>query len=95
MCSISDNKTFQQNPDLPPGWEAKKTPDGRVYYMDHNTRTTTWTKPTLPGGSGQSIAPGRSVPRSISTASVVLQVRVASSQCNVTKIIPLSYFGYE
>ena len=23
---------------LPPGWEEKKTPDGRVYYIDHNTR---------------------------------------------------------
>ena len=23
---------------LPPGWEEKKTPDGRVFYIDHNTK---------------------------------------------------------
>ena len=23
---------------LPSGWEEKKTPDGRVFYIDHNTR---------------------------------------------------------
>eukprot|EP00731_Ephydatia_muelleri_P035973 Em0186g4a len=34
--------------DLPPGWEARTAPDGRVYYMDHNTRTSTWTKPPPP-----------------------------------------------
>jgi hypothetical protein len=30
---------------LPPGWEEVRTPDGRTYYKDHNTRTTTWQKP--------------------------------------------------
>eukprot|EP00731_Ephydatia_muelleri_P015710 Em0009g134a len=30
--------------DLPPGWEAKTTKDGRVYYVDHLTKTTTWEK---------------------------------------------------
>jgi len=23
---------------LPAGWEEKKTPDGRVFYIDHNTK---------------------------------------------------------
>ncbi|KAG8903064.1 hypothetical protein FRC01_009341, partial [Tulasnella sp. 417] len=27
---------------LPPGWEERHTPEGRPYYVDHNTRTTTW-----------------------------------------------------
>ncbi|KAG0300293.1 hypothetical protein BGZ97_003303 [Linnemannia gamsii] len=30
---------------LPPGWEAAVAPDGRTYYIDHNTQTTTWEKP--------------------------------------------------
>lgn len=30
---------------LPPGWECKSTPDCRVYYIDHNTQTTSWTHP--------------------------------------------------
>ncbi|KAH9581735.1 WW domain containing E3 ubiquitin protein ligase 1, variant 2 [Schistosoma haematobium] len=36
---------------LPPGWEAKYTSEGRIYYVDHLTKTTTWCKPTpLPPG---------------------------------------------
>ncbi|XP_029426644.1 E3 ubiquitin-protein ligase NEDD4 isoform X5 [Nannospalax galili] len=31
---------------LPPGWEEKHDERGRSYYVDHNSRTTTWTKPT-------------------------------------------------
>ncbi|XP_073922105.1 E3 ubiquitin-protein ligase NEDD4 isoform X3 [Castor canadensis] len=31
---------------LPPGWEEKQDDRGRPYYVDHNSRTTTWTKPT-------------------------------------------------
>ncbi|VVT46542.1 uncharacterized protein SAPINGB_P001265 [Magnusiomyces paraingens] len=30
---------------LPPGWERKTDNLGRTYYVDHNTRTTTWTRP--------------------------------------------------
>lgn len=30
---------------LPPNWNAKRAPDGQVYYIDHNTHTTTWTRP--------------------------------------------------
>ena len=33
--------------DLPAGWEVIRTSDGRVYYINHNTRTTSWTKPSL------------------------------------------------
>ncbi|VEU22990.1 DEKNAAC104150 [Brettanomyces naardenensis] len=31
--------------ELPPGWEQRFTPEGRPYYVDHNTRTTTWVDP--------------------------------------------------
>ncbi|OBZ85832.1 putative E3 ubiquitin-protein ligase hulA [Choanephora cucurbitarum] len=30
---------------LPPGWEMRTNPDGRPYFVDHNTRTTTWVDP--------------------------------------------------
>ena len=30
---------------LPPGWEEQQTPDGQVYYIDHNTQTTHWDPP--------------------------------------------------
>lgn len=43
-------KPAQQQPTggaepLPPGWEQRKDPHGRTYYVDHNTRTTTWERP--------------------------------------------------
>lgn len=37
---------------LPPGWEERVTRDGRPYYVDHNTRTTSWERPSMPGASG-------------------------------------------
>lgn len=33
--------------ELPPGWEQAKTQDGRIYYINHNTRTTTWEDPRI------------------------------------------------
>ena len=30
---------------LPPGWQMAYTPEGQVYYVDHNTRTTHWSLP--------------------------------------------------
>ncbi|XP_033856083.1 NEDD4-like E3 ubiquitin-protein ligase WWP1 isoform X1 [Acipenser ruthenus] len=36
---------------LPSGWEQRKDLHGRTYYVDHNTRTTTWERPQpLPPG---------------------------------------------
>ncbi|XP_058472772.1 E3 ubiquitin-protein ligase NEDD4-like isoform X5 [Solea solea] len=34
-------------PGLPPGWEERKDTKGRTYYVNHNNRTTTWTRPIL------------------------------------------------
>jgi E3 ubiquitin-protein ligase NEDD4 len=36
------------NDDLPDGWERRFAPDGRPYYVDHRTRTTTWNHPLPP-----------------------------------------------
>ncbi|XP_078540998.1 E3 ubiquitin-protein ligase NEDD4 isoform X2 [Lissotriton helveticus] len=32
---------------LPPGWEERIDHKGRSYYIDHNTRTTSWNSPIL------------------------------------------------
>ncbi|XP_029371026.1 E3 ubiquitin-protein ligase NEDD4-like isoform X3 [Echeneis naucrates] len=34
-------------PGLPPGWEERKDTKGRTYYVNHNNRTTTWTRPIV------------------------------------------------
>lgn len=30
---------------LPPGWEKRYTPQGQRYFIDHNTKTTTFIDP--------------------------------------------------
>ncbi len=32
---------------LPEGWEARQTTDGRVYFVHHGTKSTTWVNPSL------------------------------------------------
>lgn len=39
------NATSAGSGEMPAGWEQRYTPEGRMYYVDHNTRTTTWVDP--------------------------------------------------
>ncbi|CAL4079289.1 unnamed protein product [Meganyctiphanes norvegica] len=39
--------------DLPEGWEERRTNSGRLYYVNHHDRTTTWERPTLPAHQQQ------------------------------------------
>ena len=41
----SGNATTAGSGPLPAGWEQRFTPEGRPYFVDHNTRTTTWVDP--------------------------------------------------
>lgn len=34
-----------ENEALPPGWEERRTTNGRLYYVNHVTRTTQWLRP--------------------------------------------------
>ena len=34
---------------LLPGWEQTADKLGRTYFVDHNTKTTTWRRPKIPG----------------------------------------------
>ncbi|MGH0128708.1 UNVERIFIED_CONTAM: hypothetical protein FKN15_035834 [Acipenser sinensis] len=36
---------------LPPNWEARIDSHGRIFYVDHVNRTTTWQRPTTPAAS--------------------------------------------
>ena len=36
-----------QHGPLPPNWERRVDQLGRTYYVDHNNRQTTWTRPRL------------------------------------------------
>ena len=41
-------QTISQLGPLPSGWEMRLTSTARVYFVDHNTKTTTWDDPRLP-----------------------------------------------
>ncbi|KAI4824558.1 hypothetical protein KUCAC02_013062, partial [Chaenocephalus aceratus] len=45
----SNSSTEPSTETLPTGWEQRVLPHGRVYYVDHNTKTTTWERPLPPG----------------------------------------------
>ena len=44
---ISAQQAAQQQP-LPEGWEQKMSPEGEVYFINHNSQTTTWIDPRVP-----------------------------------------------
>ncbi|KAJ7335246.1 hypothetical protein JRQ81_013187, partial [Phrynocephalus forsythii] len=58
-CSVTDGVAEQSHlslpsvayvhttPGLPSGWEERKDAKGRTYYVNHNNRTTTWTRPIM------------------------------------------------
>ena len=45
--SLQPRTTSQLGP-LPSGWEMRLTPTNRVYFIDKNTKRTTWDDPRLP-----------------------------------------------
>ncbi|GLB35336.1 putative ubiquitin-protein ligase [Lyophyllum shimeji] len=64
-AAISTGNTTAGTGSLPNGWEERYTPEGRPYYVDHNTRTTTWVDPRRqtiirvmgPNGQGSNLQP--------------------------------------
>nr|XP_015195259.1 PREDICTED: E3 ubiquitin-protein ligase NEDD4-like isoform X7 [Lepisosteus oculatus] len=74
-------------PGLPAGWEERKDAKGRTYYVNHNNRTTTWTRPiiqhTEDGASSSSTSlsghlsePQLRRPRSLSSPTVTLSTPI-------------------
>uniref|UniRef100_A0A7N6C2L1 E3 ubiquitin-protein ligase NEDD4-like n=1 Tax=Anabas testudineus TaxID=64144 RepID=A0A7N6C2L1_ANATE len=69
LMSPSATSYTLTTPGLPPGWEERKDAKGRTYYVNHNNRTTTWTRPIVQlTEDGATLVPA-STPSSSSTAS--------------------------
>ncbi|XP_033020176.1 E3 ubiquitin-protein ligase NEDD4-like isoform X4 [Lacerta agilis] len=94
-CSVTDAVAEQSHlslpsvayvhttPGLPSGWEERKDAKGRTYYVNHNNRTTTWTRPIMQlaedGATGSTSNSNNHLsepqirrPRSLSTPTVTL-----------------------
>ncbi|CAB3982943.1 WW domain-containing oxidoreductase [Paramuricea clavata] len=42
---VEEEENMTSENDLPPGWETRFMTDGRIYYIDHNTKRTQWEHP--------------------------------------------------
>lgn len=43
--SIGESENHVEQP-LPPGWERQTDAAGKIYYVNHTTRTTQWDRPS-------------------------------------------------
>lgn len=59
---------------LPRGWEEARDYDGKVFYIDHNTRRTSWIDPRDRWAAGPRVGAGTRL-RSAAAAAVVREIR--------------------
>ena len=84
-----NNATIQQQPvsqlgPLPSGWEMRLTNTARVYFVDHNTKTTTWDDPRLPSSLDQGVPQyKRDFRRKLIYFRSQPALRILSGQCHV------------
>lgn len=85
----SANGTIQQQPvsqlgPLPSGWEMRLTNTARVYFVDHNTKTTTWDDPRLPSSLDQNVPQyKRDFRRKLIYFRSQPAMRILSGQCHI------------
>lgn len=65
--------------DLPEGWEERRTTTGRLYYVNHHDRTTTWERPTLPAHASPGNTSVLGSPSRHSTCSTTVPTSTTSS----------------
>ena len=87
--NASGNATIQTQPvsqlgALPSGWEMRLTNTARVYFVDHNTKTTTWDDPRLPSSLDQNVPQyKRDFRRKLIYFRSQPALRILSGQCHV------------
>ncbi|KAI4107719.1 MAG: hypothetical protein L6R37_001404 [Teloschistes peruensis] len=85
----TNNSTIQTQPvsqlgALPSGWEMRLTNTARVYFVDHNTKTTTWDDPRLPSSLDQNVPQyKRDFRRKLIYFRSQPALRILSGQCHV------------
>uniref|UniRef100_A0A2A4JUU4 E3 ubiquitin-protein ligase n=1 Tax=Heliothis virescens TaxID=7102 RepID=A0A2A4JUU4_HELVI len=44
-ASSTQSQNLPNSDGLPPGWSMQRAPNGRIFFIDHNQKTTTWIDP--------------------------------------------------
>lgn len=89
MYAGQNTNGFQQQPvsqlgPLPSGWEMRLTNTARVYFVDHNTKTTTWDDPRLPSSLDQNVPQyKRDFRRKLIYFRSQPAMRILSGQCHI------------
>lgn len=65
---------------LPPAWEARMDSHGRIFYIDHTTRTTSWQRPGTNGGAN------------LNGAGKSSEIYVCMQSVNLDNLILIFYF---
>ena len=63
---------------LPSGWESRLISNGKTYFIDHNTRTTTYNDPRLPSPPQSADSPTRLINLAIANQKAVLHLMNSS-----------------
>ncbi|KAG5884062.1 hypothetical protein JTB14_033879 [Gonioctena quinquepunctata] len=71
---------------LPEGWEQAQTPEGEIYFINHQTRTTSWFDPRIPthlqqrSSGGSIVGPAWHSPTLSSSAATAQKIRLQQLQ---------------
>ncbi|XP_053267863.1 E3 ubiquitin-protein ligase NEDD4-like isoform X2 [Pleuronectes platessa] len=77
-------------PGLPPGWEERKDAKGRTYYVNHNSRTTTWTRPIVQLTEDGPSTSAAGAAESSSAAAATASSSAASASGGASALLPPS-----
>ncbi|XP_011686481.1 PREDICTED: transcriptional coactivator yorkie [Wasmannia auropunctata] len=61
-AAVESNKSNSLGP-LPDGWEQARTAEGETYFINHQTRTTSWFDPRIPSHLQRTPASGAMLPQ--------------------------------
>lgn len=83
--NIVQQQPVSQLGPLPSGWEMRLTNTARVYFVDHNTKTTTWDDPRLPSALDQNVPQyQRDFRRKLVYFRSQPALRIMSGQCHIS-----------
>ncbi len=78
---------------LPPGWERRVTPEGRPYYVNHNTHATQWDPPPFVAAPQPQIPVQQFGSQPFPQPLQPYQTRPIPSQVSPSTVIPMTPYA--
>uniref|UniRef100_U5EYM0 E3 ubiquitin-protein ligase SMURF1 n=1 Tax=Corethrella appendiculata TaxID=1370023 RepID=U5EYM0_9DIPT len=74
--------------ELPEGWEERRTPNGRIYYVNHVNKTTQWSRPTEPAANLNNTINNQQQSTQSQSSQPQLQQQISTNSVSSTDTIP-------